>query len=337
MAQRDSVVSLSRLSPGAVIGGDFVVVQRIAGGAMGTVYLVEQKSTGRKRALKVMNAKFARDPKGRERFAREAKLNASVESDHVVEVLSAGVDDETGVPWIAMELLEGEELAARVSKGWKPTRDEATLLLAQLGNGLGAAHRAGLVHRDLKPENVFLAKPKGAAGAGDVVKLVDFGLAKIVSTLDQTGTFIGAGSPMWVAPEQSESKVAITPATDLWAFALIAFWLLTGKHYWKSADNDASLIDMVREIAAGVTDTASVRARSLAVSEAIPPGFDPWFARCTERDPSKRFRDGDEATAALMAVLKARPARARTIAVIVAVIAAIVLAVVVLLAVIARR
>jgi serine/threonine protein kinase len=337
MAQRDSVVAISRLAPGAVIGGDFVVVQRIAGGAMGTVYLVEQKSTGRKRALKVMNAKFARDPKGRERFAREAKLNASVESDHVVEVLSAGVDDETGVPWIAMELLEGEELAARVSKGWKPTRDEATALLAQLGQGLGAAHRAGLVHRDLKPENVFLAKPKGTVGAGgDVVKLVDFGVAKIVSTLDQTGTFIGAGSPMWVAPEQSESKVAITPATDLWAFALIAFWLLTGKHYWKSADNDASLIDMVREIAAGVTDTASARARSLAVSEAIPPGFDPWFARCTERDPSKRFRDGDEATAALMAVLNARPARART-TLVVAVIAAIVLAVVVLLAVIARR
>lgn len=269
---------------------------------MGTVYLAEQRSTGRKRAVKVLNARFAKDPKGRERFAREAKLNAAVESDHVVEVISAGVDDESGVPWIAMELLEGEELAGRVAKGPALSRDDCRKVLEQLGHGLGAAHRAGLVHRDLKPENVFLARSR-RAGEAFTVKLLDFGLAKLVSMHDQTGTFIGVGAPMWVAPEQGQAKAAITPASDIWAFGLLAFWLLTGKHYWTGANDDGPLIALIKEISAGVVATASARATELGVGARVPRGFDAWFARCTENEPTKRFSDADEATRALVAVL----------------------------------
>ncbi len=327
------MAAISRLSPGAVLGGDFVIVSRIGSGAMGTVYLAEQKSTGRRRAVKVLNARFASDPKGRERFAREARLNAAVESDHVAEVISAGVDDETGVPWIAMELLEGEELADRVAKGAALTSDERIEVLEQLGHGLGAAHRAGLVHRDLKPENVFLAKPR-RAGVAFTVKLLDFGLAKLVSIHDQTGTFIGVGAAMWGAPQQGQAKAAITPATDVWAFALVAFWLLTGKYYWKGASDDGSLIELVREIGAGVTSSASARAAELGVATKLPRGFDAWFARCTSSDPTKRFADAEEATVALVAALREKapaPRRAAVVALAAVVIIALIVALIVAL------
>ncbi|MBL8678669.1 MAG: serine/threonine protein kinase [Myxococcales bacterium] len=336
---RSSIAANSRLSPGTVLGGDFVIASRIGGGAMGTVYLAEQRSTGRKRAVKVLNARFAKDPKGRERFAREAKLNAAVESDHVVEVISAGVDDESGVPWIAMELLEGEELAGRVAKGPALTQDECLKVLEQLGHGLGAAHRAGLVHRDLKPENVYLARSR-RAGEDFTVKLLDFGLAKLVSMHDQTGTFIGVGAPMWVAPEQGQAKAAITPASDLWAFALLAFWLLTGKHYWKGANDDGPLIALIKEISAGVTVTATARATELGVATKVPRGFDAWFARCTEREPTKRYRDADEATLALLAALRGTSSTTgggRALAIVAIVTAVIVIAIAVVVTVLRMR
>ena len=103
-------MSLLRLSPGTVFAGDFEIVSPLAEGGMGAVYVAKQRSTGKERALKVMQAQFVTDSRNRERFGREARAGSQVNSEHVVEVVAAGIDAQTNLPWIAMELLRGEDL-----------------------------------------------------------------------------------------------------------------------------------------------------------------------------------------------------------------------------------
>jgi serine/threonine protein kinase len=103
-------------SPGTIVGGDFRVDAPLAQGGMGAVFIATQLSTGRKRALKVMHTLLVGDAVSRERFLEEARIGSKIESDHVVEVVGAGVDQETGSPWLAMELLEGETLADRIER-----------------------------------------------------------------------------------------------------------------------------------------------------------------------------------------------------------------------------
>src|SRR6478735_1243029 len=106
----------THLEPGQVLARDFRVIKPLAAGGMGSVYLVEQLSTGRQRALKVMHPQLARDEESRGRFQQEAKVGGRIKSEHVVEVVSAGIDDETNIPWLAMELLDGQELSERMKE-----------------------------------------------------------------------------------------------------------------------------------------------------------------------------------------------------------------------------
>ena len=148
---------LPQLTPGMVFARDFRVVRHLSAGGMGAVYVVEQISTQRPRALKIMLPELVREPKARERFMQEATVSARIRSDHIVEVVGAGVDDETGTPWMAMELLEGEELADTMRRRGTLPPVEVMEVFRQLCHALAAAHRKGIVHRDLKPENVLLS------------------------------------------------------------------------------------------------------------------------------------------------------------------------------------
>lgn len=147
------------LQPGSVFAGDFRIERALAMGGMGAVYVVEQLSTGRKRALKLLLPSLTENEKSRERFEQEARIASRIDSDHVVEVVAAGVDPTTHAPWLAMELLEGETLAERITRGGPMRPVEVLEVMRQLCHGLGAAHATGLVHRDIKPENVFSPRP----------------------------------------------------------------------------------------------------------------------------------------------------------------------------------
>ncbi len=294
-------MALPQLVPGMIFARDYRVLRHLSAGGMGAVYVVEQVSTQRQRALKIMLPDLVRDPKNRERFTQEATVGARVRSDHLVEVVAAGIDEETETPWMAMELLEGDELA-KVLEQRALSPGELLEVFRQLCHGLGAAHRGGLVHRDLKPENIFLAHAR-REGSAYTVKILDFGIAKVIgesrTAAMSTSTL---GSPLWMAPEQAEQG-AIRPATDVWALGLIAFYALTGAYYWRIAHGDFAIAMLLKEIFVDPLDPASVRAALYGRAAMIPPGFDAWFSRCVVRDPAQRFHDANEALAALIPVL----------------------------------
>jgi serine/threonine protein kinase len=289
------------LQPGAVIGGDFVIERKLARGGMGALYVARQRSTGRARALKILQPELLTEARQVERFMQEARIGAAIRSRHIVEVIASGVDRERGAPWLAMELLEGETLSDRVGRGALGAA-ESVQLFNQLADAVGAAHEAGVVHRDLKPENLFLQHAPSEPHHWSL-KVLDFGVSKVVREHRTSATATGQiGTPLWMAPEQCDARGAIRPATDVWALGLIGFYVLTGRHYWRAANEElVNLSAIVRELLVDPIEPASLRARSLHTS--IAPTIDPWFARCLERDATARFANARDACHAFVAAL----------------------------------
>ena len=290
------------LREGQIIGGDFRVVRLLGEGGMGAVFVAEQLSTGATRALKIVHPSVVGEPTLKERFAQEARVGARIDSDHIVQVVAAGVDGPSGMPWMAMELLDGVELAKAIETSGPYTPAQVRDVFAQLCHAVGAAHAAGIVHRDLKPENIFLARSR-RQGQSFMVKVLDFGIAKILDMARSKMT--GAmGSPLWMSPEQTKASDAVTPATDVWALGLIAFYMLTRRSYWISGNADGGTAAVLREVVFEPLVPASLRAQQLGVGP-LPPGFDAWFARCVNREPSQRYPNASACLAGLEPVLSA--------------------------------
>ncbi len=268
---------------------------------MGSLYVVEQLSTGKRRALKLMRASAGNDEAARRRFAQEARVGALIESEHVVEVIAAGVHAETNTPWLAMELLEGEDLGSFLDRIGKLSPSATRLVFSQLCHGLTAAHAIPVVHRDLKPENIFLARSR-VSQSRFLLKILDFGIAKVlVAGSNTTGNM---GTPLWMAPEQAASRAQITPAADVWALGLIAFRMLSGKYFWKEANiEDGGGAPLMREILVDEIPLASARAAELEAT--LPIDMDAWFAKCTAREPTARYANADEAWQAFEPLLGA--------------------------------
>ena len=292
---------------GSVFAGVYRIERELSVGGMGAVYEVSQLNTERRRALKLMHPHLAAVPEFRERFAREARVGGRLASEHVVEVLDAGVDEETQTPWLAMELLEGADLATALKERGPLPAAEVAELFVQLGHALSAAHDAGVVHRDLKPENLFVARSHRVDG-NPTLKVLDFGIAKVVREAATTsGATASLGTPLWMAPEQTEVGVEITPRADIWALGLIAFTLLTGRCYWLSvSDEEVSQLKLLREIAITPLRAASARAEELGCASLLPAGFDAWFARCVTRDVEDRFASVRQLVAELCQIIGER-------------------------------
>ena len=285
------------LSEGAIVGDDFRILRHLGSGGMGVVYVAEQLSTGRQRALKVMHQHYARDPKQRERFVREARVGALIDSRHIVDVVAAGITD--GMPWIAMELLNGLDLAEFLGLTGGLPFEMALPVVEQICDAIGAAHEAGVVHRDIKPENMFVAKPD--KDGRQWVKVLDFGIARLAADA-RSGSTTVIGSPAWMAPEQADPEEPITPATDVWAIGLLVFSILTGRFYWKSVDrNDGSLHAVMKEVLFDPLVAPSKRAAELGCDVTFPKGFDAWYDRCVHREARARFANAREAWDALRA------------------------------------
>jgi len=217
-----------------IIAGKYRVVAGIGKGGMGTVYKAIHEPTQRTVALKVLRGEVCADnPELVARFEREARATGRVQSHHIVQVFDTGHDEETGLAYLAMELLEGDVLSALVREKGPLDPTLAVRVAAQACLGLGKAHGAGVVHRDIKPANIFLSR----TDAGErVVKLLDFGIAKVkmdeFNTADPAGlTRTGSvlGSPHYMAPEQARGGKQVDTRADIWSLGVVLHKMLTGK------------------------------------------------------------------------------------------------------------
>ncbi|MCB9525783.1 MAG: protein kinase [Myxococcales bacterium] len=206
---------------GAVLDERWQIDAPLGAGGMGAVYRGRQLNVDRPVAIKVLHALAAHDSKARERFANEARVIASLQHPHIIRLFDVGTDLQ-GRPWLAMELLEGEPLDARLARLGPLPVDLVLGVLADVADALVEAHGRGIIHRDLKPANIFLQR----VGDRDVVKVLDFGVAQVA---DHRVTTTGRtpGTPAYVAPEQAQGA-AIGPGADLYALGVVAYELLTG-------------------------------------------------------------------------------------------------------------
>jgi Protein kinase domain/PDZ domain len=226
--ERACAVDRTALVSGRVprrLGERYLIEQRLARGGMGTVYEAVDTQLGRQVAVKVLRDELAGRPDAVERFEREARLLASLSHPNIVTVHDAGV--LLGTPYLVMERLEGRTVRERLRQGVIGP-GESVLILRGVASALDAAHARGIVHRDLKPENVFLAQ----VGSVRVPKVLDFGLARLVSGGEGQPFVTRAaelwGTPEYMAPEQSPGASPVA-SWDLYAFAVMAFELLTGR------------------------------------------------------------------------------------------------------------
>lgn len=301
----------SLLQPGAIFANDYRVMERLAVGGMGIVYVVENIHVGGRWALKIMHPELVRDPELRSRFAQEARAPARIRSDHIVKVMAAGVTDEHDQPYYIMELLEGLTLAEWIELRGPLSRVDAIQFFKQLFHAISLAHNEKIVHRDLKPANIFMADAQSANSSFNV-KVLDFGIAKVIAEAKTARTQV-LGSAAWMAPEQTQSNSAIGPQADVWALGLIAFFVLTGHSYWQSVTRQQPYEAILRELLLDPLQWASARAKEYGCAQLLPDGFDAWFRRSVCREQSARFASAGEAWAALSSVLSLSLHSTRTI------------------------
>ena len=291
---------------GSIIADTYRVLELIGSGGMGTVWEGVHMTLGTRVAIKFIKPQYAEQSEARARFEIEARAAARLDTRHAVRVYDYGVSGG-GLPYIVMEFLEGESLSeAVVARGPLPAAEVARII-GQAARALSKAHAAGVVHRDLKPDNIFLARSdEPVDGLHYVVKLVDFGIAKILesapndpasATLStplggptREGTVIG--TPNFMAPEQLTVGGAPGPLTDLWSLGACTFAALTGR---LAFEGDV-LGDIVLRVCAAPMPVPS------KVNPDVPVGFDAWFARACSRDPRRRFQTADELAQALAGV-----------------------------------
>jgi eukaryotic-like serine/threonine-protein kinase len=279
---------------GSLIGGRYSLEQSIGSGGMGEVFRASDTLLGRAVAIKLVHAVDPRKHKQvSESFLREARISAAIAHPSVVQILDFGIH-EGDVPFIVMELLEGENLADMLGRGvCMPIQVIFDLLLRVL-DALRAAHAAGVIHRDIKPENIFLTRERGGVSP----KLLDFGISKV---LDKTGvarvtTTHGqiVGTPAYMSPEQARGLKEIDQRTDVYSMGVVLYELLSGELPFVS-ENPGDLLVLI--MTADAPDLA----------ERIPELAGPLsalVARALAKDPEQRFRDAGEMYEALREVQK---------------------------------
>jgi len=206
---------------GRTIGGRYLICELIGTGGMGTVYRGRHQLVGRDVALKFLSPRYASDAAARERFLREARAANRIDHEHIIDITDFGETSDKLV-FLVMEYLEGETLSKIIEKGALDPKRALTIAW-QLATALARAHELDVIHRDIKPDNIFVLQRRG----GDFVKLLDFGLAKVLGEHRLTATGKVFGTPEYLAPEQARGE-QLTGAADQYALGCVVYEMLTG-------------------------------------------------------------------------------------------------------------
>ncbi len=267
----------SSLSPGEVLAGRYRVERVLGEGGMGVVLAAEHLVLGERVAIKMLLPEAAKVPGVVQRFQREARAASRIQSEHVARVMDVGLIDET-TPYLVMEYVEGRDLDAELEARGQLPIEEAVSYVLQAMVGVAEAHALGLVHRDLKPANLFLAK---LANGRTLVKVLDFGIAKDTHESDGkdlTSTFSALGSAAYMSPEQVRMAKSVDVRSDVWAFGVVLFELLTGRVPFDG--------ESVTAVAASIIADQPLKLRALRPD--APPELEAAIMGCLEKDRDNR-------------------------------------------------
>ncbi len=291
---------LPSVAIGEVIGAKYRVESLIGSGAMGSVYRARRLGVGAKVAIKVLRQERLDDPSAERRFYLEAKSTARLESAHAVRTFE--IDRlPSGVPYIVMEHLDGEDLAAIVNERGALPMADAVRYIIDACDAVGEAHRLSIVHRDVKPANLFLTR------AG-VLKVLDFGLAKDLPQIvpdggsESTKTNFLLGSPHYMSPEQLRSAKDVDARADIWSLGATLFHLLCGAPPFAGANLYVLIALILEGEAPRLGDKLPV----------APPALEAVVRRCLRRERDDRYASCEVLRSALQAVHDSLPAHARS-------------------------
>jgi eukaryotic-like serine/threonine-protein kinase len=269
------------LEPGYNVNEHVRLVRHLGRGGMGSVWVARHEKLALDVAVKFVAADLlkADDPLVLSRFKREAQLAAKLDNPHTVRILDHGVSKEGG-PYIVMELLEGQSIADKLRVEKRIKVSEAVDIVDQIAVGLTHAHALGIVHRDIKPPNLFLAKPRAGR---ELVKIVDFGIAKTSQPTESdsmaTSSGVLIGTPQYMSPEQLMRAAPADASADLWALAVVAYEMVTGRLPFMGETLAATLVAITRADVVPPTKTVPGLAGALDV----------FFRRALSVEPSRRY------------------------------------------------
>jgi serine/threonine-protein kinase len=275
---RDTTARKAAVSPGDTIGGRYVVEEMLGSGGMGVVVAARHATLGHRVAIKLLSPTAGADADAYARFTREARIIASLESEHVVRVTDFGI--HTGSPYMVMDLLAGRDLQRELRERGALPVAEAVDYVIQACDGLWSTHVKGVVHRDVKLANLFLATK---ADCERIIKVLDFGVSKAEdgaqedASLTRTATMIG--SPLYMSPEQIRDPRRVDERADVWSLGIVLYKLLSDEAPFSGQSTNA--------VCASIAADPPASLRSYAPQ--VPHELEGVVLCCLEKRPERRY------------------------------------------------
>ena len=278
---------------GTVVGERYRLTKRVGKGGFGSVFLAEHVTLKRRFAIKVLSRQLDMDPRFLKRFEREARLTASLEHPHIVQVTDFGQDARLG-SWFAMEYLQGEDLQQRIARAGRLDNADAVRIMRQVVDAFEYAHRQGVVHRDVKSANVFLLSSDAVT---EHAKVLDFGIARVLEAFEETddarltktGTVMG--SPAYMAPEQALG-LGVDHRTDIYSLGIVLYEMVTGRVPFTATSALAVLNQQIRQ--------APPAPSEIVPDAEVNPYLELVILRCLQKKMQRRYQTTAELAAALV-------------------------------------